>query len=215
MTLGTDMLRNPSDFGPYDNFRKQFQKTQPCRFYPKCATGDSCRFAHSDAELHRGPSFTKSKLCAGWKDGRCKLAPHDCRYAHCPSELRSAYLPQIASGRGGSNEHDGQGSVLQDCCRIRDTTPSERSTADPSSSASESANDSVDGDLEPVVIELASRMQPSKTCGSAELVFRWWLDRVKEIASGDHAHVPSSEESPCSDDVVRALIQAMPDCYED
>jgi len=213
MMLGTDMLRNTSDFGPLDNFRKQFLKTQQCRFYPKCTKGDACRFAHSDAELKRGPSFTKSKLCAGWKDGRCKLAPQDCRFAHGPSDLHRAYLPQSASALGGSNEHDGQGSVLEDCGRDGDTTPSEGSTAAPSSSESE--NDSVDGDSEPVVIELASLMQANKASSSAELVFRWWLDRVKEIASGDHAHVPSSEESPCSDDVVRALIQAMPDCYED
>jgi len=215
MMLGTDMLRNTSDFGPLDNFRKQFLKTQQCRFYPKCTKGDACRFAHSDAELKRGPSFTKSKLCAGWKDGRCKLTPQDCRFAHGPSDLRSAYLPQSASALDGSHEHEGgQGSDLQHCGRKEDTTPAEGPTAVPSSLESE--NDSnVDGDLEPVVIELPSIIQPNETRGSAELVLPWWLDLAKEIASGNHAHVPSSEESACSDDVVRALTQAMPGCYED
>eukprot|EP00445_Apocalathium_hangoei_P064351 CAMPEP_0204119050 /NCGR_PEP_ID=MMETSP0361-20130328/6889_1 /ASSEMBLY_ACC=CAM_ASM_000343 /TAXON_ID=268821 /ORGANISM="Scrippsiella Hangoei, Strain SHTV-5" /LENGTH=214 /DNA_ID=CAMNT_0051070145 /DNA_START=91 /DNA_END=735 /DNA_ORIENTATION=+ len=214
MTLGTDMLRNPSDFGPYDNFRKQFQKTQQCRFYPKCTKGDACRFAHSDAEFRRGPIFTKSKLCAGWKDGRCKLAPQDCRFAHGPSDLHSAYLPQSASALDGSNRHNGRGSDLQHFGRKEYTTPSEGPTAAPSSLECE--NDSnVNGDLEPVVIELPSIIQPNETHGSAELVLLWWHDFAKEIASGDHAHVPSSEESPCSDDVVRALTQAKPDCYED
>lgn len=65
----------------------QCLKTKLCKFYPKCARGQTCPFAHSDKELRNGPNFKKSKLCAGWRDGRCKLPPSECGFAHGPDDL--------------------------------------------------------------------------------------------------------------------------------
>jgi len=73
-----------------ENFTVQFKKTRPCRFFPKCAKGNACAFAHGVQELRSGPDFTKSKMCAGWRDGRCKLLPSQCRFAHGPNELQNA-----------------------------------------------------------------------------------------------------------------------------
>merc|ERR1719436_190374 len=65
-----------------------FWKTDRCRFWPRCARGEACPFAHGLGELRSRPNFTKTQMCAGFADGRCKLAPGDCQFAHGLGDLR-------------------------------------------------------------------------------------------------------------------------------
>mmetsp|Transcript_155111 Transcript_155111/g.495974 ORF Transcript_155111/g.495974 Transcript_155111/m.495974 type:complete len:283 (+) Transcript_155111:86-934(+) len=66
-----------------------FKKTRPCRYWPNCTKGDACAWAHGVQELRHGFDFTKSKMCAGWSDGRCKLDSRSCKFAHGVSEMRT------------------------------------------------------------------------------------------------------------------------------
>jgi len=66
----------------------KFQKTVMCRYFPHCARGQDCLYAHSAAELRSRPNFTKTRMCAGYQDGRCELAASECAFAHGPEDLR-------------------------------------------------------------------------------------------------------------------------------
>mmetsp|Transcript_46020 Transcript_46020/g.129486 ORF Transcript_46020/g.129486 Transcript_46020/m.129486 type:complete len:194 (+) Transcript_46020:98-679(+) len=66
----------------------KFRKTELCRYYPKCAKGSDCPYAHSENELRSRPNFTKTRMCAGYKDGRCQLPASDCPFAHGRQDLR-------------------------------------------------------------------------------------------------------------------------------
>mmetsp|Transcript_4518 Transcript_4518/g.11405 ORF Transcript_4518/g.11405 Transcript_4518/m.11405 type:complete len:259 (+) Transcript_4518:89-865(+) len=66
-----------------------FKKTRPCRYWPGCIKGDVCAWAHGVQELRHGFDFTKSKMCAGWNDGRCTLDSRSCKFAHGASEMRT------------------------------------------------------------------------------------------------------------------------------
>lgn len=82
----------------------KFSKTELCRYHPKCHRGDQCLYAHSEAELRARPNFTKTRMCAGYRDGRCKLSATDCPFAHGRRELRpmepaKAKAPRAARGR--------------------------------------------------------------------------------------------------------------------
>jgi len=72
------------------HFRKQFRKTQLCRFNAvgQCNNGQNCSFAHSPLELSTVPDLTKTALCSAWQKGRCPLAAADCHFAHGSEELR-------------------------------------------------------------------------------------------------------------------------------
>jgi len=70
-----------------------FTKTRPCRFYPRCNKGDACRFAHAPEEIRARPNMTKTRMCAGFYDGRCKLEPHECDFAHGEEDLRQREVP--------------------------------------------------------------------------------------------------------------------------
>jgi len=72
------------------HFRKQFRKTQLCRFNAvgQCQHGQNCSFAHSPGELTSSPDLTKTALCTAWQKGRCPLTAADCHFAHGSEELR-------------------------------------------------------------------------------------------------------------------------------
>mmetsp|Transcript_41690 Transcript_41690/g.120952 ORF Transcript_41690/g.120952 Transcript_41690/m.120952 type:complete len:338 (+) Transcript_41690:87-1100(+) len=83
-----------------------FKKTRVCRFYPRCNKGDACRFAHAPEELRSRPNMTKTRMCAGFYDGRCKLSGDECNFAHGEQELRAREVPYFGvwkepSGRLG------------------------------------------------------------------------------------------------------------------
>mmetsp|Transcript_51606 Transcript_51606/g.167628 ORF Transcript_51606/g.167628 Transcript_51606/m.167628 type:complete len:285 (-) Transcript_51606:273-1127(-) len=71
-----------------DSLNPQLAKTRMCRFFPRCSKGDSCPFAHAHQDLRPCPDLMKSKICAGWRDGRCKLSAKKCKFAHGPDDLR-------------------------------------------------------------------------------------------------------------------------------
>mmetsp|Transcript_48589 Transcript_48589/g.156923 ORF Transcript_48589/g.156923 Transcript_48589/m.156923 type:complete len:257 (+) Transcript_48589:51-821(+) len=74
-----------------------FKKTRPCRYWPNCTKGDACAWAHGVQELRHGFDFTKSKMCAGWSDGRCKLDSRSCKFAHGASEMRTVEVKDNGS----------------------------------------------------------------------------------------------------------------------
>mmetsp|Transcript_32338 Transcript_32338/g.81701 ORF Transcript_32338/g.81701 Transcript_32338/m.81701 type:complete len:177 (-) Transcript_32338:8-538(-) len=80
------------DVNPPVELAVKFKKTRFCRFFPRCIKGDACGFAHSNEELRVAPNFTKTRMCAGWHNGRCKLDPRVCMFAHGPADLRSAEI---------------------------------------------------------------------------------------------------------------------------
>lgn len=71
-----------------DSLNPQLAKTRMCRFFPRCSKGESCPFAHAHQDLRPCPDLMKSKICAGWRDGRCKLSAKKCKFAHGPDDLR-------------------------------------------------------------------------------------------------------------------------------
>jgi len=77
----------------------KFRNTELCRYYPKCGKGEECPYAHSECELRSRPNFTKTRMCAGYKDGRCKLAAADCPFAHGRHDLRPSGEPQAQRKR--------------------------------------------------------------------------------------------------------------------
>lgn len=74
----------------------KFKKTAVCCYYPKCAKGDQCYYAHSESELRTRPNFTKTRMCAGYRDGRCKLPASECGFAHGRHDLRPVGEPAAA-----------------------------------------------------------------------------------------------------------------------
>mmetsp|Transcript_108140 Transcript_108140/g.272052 ORF Transcript_108140/g.272052 Transcript_108140/m.272052 type:complete len:197 (-) Transcript_108140:183-773(-) len=98
VVVGTRKVAEPDrSKRPSSDIAVHFKKTRPCRFFPNCKHGTSCPFAHSQDELRPGPNFTKTRMCAGWADGRCKLDPSKCKFAHGPKDLRSkAPMPPAA-----------------------------------------------------------------------------------------------------------------------
>mmetsp|Transcript_58607 Transcript_58607/g.169630 ORF Transcript_58607/g.169630 Transcript_58607/m.169630 type:complete len:213 (-) Transcript_58607:777-1415(-) len=71
----------------------KFKKTEMCRYYPKCAKGQDCMYAHSEAELRVRPNFTKTRMCTGYRHGRCKLLASECAFAHGREDLRPSGEP--------------------------------------------------------------------------------------------------------------------------
>mmetsp|Transcript_97274 Transcript_97274/g.280691 ORF Transcript_97274/g.280691 Transcript_97274/m.280691 type:complete len:252 (-) Transcript_97274:153-908(-) len=66
----------------------KFKKTVFCRYFPDCAKGAECNYAHAEDEIRVRPNFTKTRLCSGYLDGKCALSVSECRFAHGPEDLR-------------------------------------------------------------------------------------------------------------------------------
>jgi len=66
----------------------QLTKTKMCAFFErgKCSS-DTCRYAHSSAELRRPPNLQKTKLCKAFLQGKCRDG-ENCSFAHGDSDLR-------------------------------------------------------------------------------------------------------------------------------
>lgn len=70
-----------------------FKKTSICRYFPRCHQGDQCKFAHTSEELRVRPNLTKTRMCAGYFDGRCRLSASECGFAHGDEDLRPREVP--------------------------------------------------------------------------------------------------------------------------
>jgi len=80
-----------------DSLNPQLMKTKMCRYFPLCAKGALCPLAHANQELRPCPDLSKSKVCLGWRDGRCTLSAQMCKFAHGPDDLRSSQWPMFSS----------------------------------------------------------------------------------------------------------------------
>lgn len=71
-------------------FRKQFKKTQMCRFFQRsaCRKGYSCEFAHGPQELAQPPDLRRTSLCKAFMEGCCPESAETCRFAHGIAMLR-------------------------------------------------------------------------------------------------------------------------------
>lgn len=71
-------------------FRKQFKKTQMCRFFQRsaCRKGYSCEFAHGPQELAQPPDLRRTSICKAFMEGCCPESAETCRFAHGIAMLR-------------------------------------------------------------------------------------------------------------------------------
>jgi len=71
-------------------FRKQFRKTQLCRFYKGsgCHMGPDCEFAHGREELQKAPDLRRTSICPRWMQGKCPHSAETCGFAHGANHLR-------------------------------------------------------------------------------------------------------------------------------
>ncbi|CAK9037719.1 unnamed protein product [Durusdinium trenchii] len=71
-------------------FRKQFKKTQMCRFFQRssCRKGEYCEFAHGPEELAQPPDLRRTSLCKAFMEGCCPESAATCRFAHGIAMLR-------------------------------------------------------------------------------------------------------------------------------
>jgi hypothetical protein len=77
-------------------FHPQLRKTKMCSFFEvgRCRKGESCGFAHGEAELGVLPDLTKTSLCLAWKAGTCTSSAANCRFAHGKQYLRCLPAPK-------------------------------------------------------------------------------------------------------------------------
>lgn len=75
-------------------FRKQFKKTQLCRFWANgsCWNSDDCTFAHGRNEVQGRPDLYKTSICENWTKGCCRYESQHCQFAHGHQELRATPL---------------------------------------------------------------------------------------------------------------------------
>jgi len=73
-----------------DKFRRQFNKTQLCRFHRRgqCRKGESCQFAHGLVDVRAVPDLTKTAICQQWARNSCPLLASQCRFAHGAADRR-------------------------------------------------------------------------------------------------------------------------------
>mmetsp|Transcript_52005 Transcript_52005/g.96261 ORF Transcript_52005/g.96261 Transcript_52005/m.96261 type:complete len:488 (+) Transcript_52005:182-1645(+) len=73
-----------------DKFRRQFNKTQLCRFHRRgqCRKGESCQFAHGLTDVRAVPDLTKTAICQQWARNCCPLPASQCRFAHGAADRR-------------------------------------------------------------------------------------------------------------------------------
>ncbi|CEM25753.1 unnamed protein product [Vitrella brassicaformis CCMP3155] len=83
--------------------RSILYKTKKCRFYEKgaCLWGNTCRFAHTDAERREKPDLKYTKICKPYFAGQC--FDLNCGFAHSFAELRKLPDPVTSARRDPSS----------------------------------------------------------------------------------------------------------------
>eukprot|EP00443_Scrippsiella_acuminata_P017211 CAMPEP_0115178468 /NCGR_PEP_ID=MMETSP0270-20121206/5916_1 /TAXON_ID=71861 /ORGANISM="Scrippsiella trochoidea, Strain CCMP3099" /LENGTH=250 /DNA_ID=CAMNT_0002591431 /DNA_START=81 /DNA_END=833 /DNA_ORIENTATION=+ len=218
----------------------KFQKTRPCRFYPRCKNGATCPFAHGEKELRTSPNFTKTRMCAGWADGRCKLDPNVCRFAHGPEELRgkaattsgavNMSMCSTASCTSRSSSFSVSSTQSHFASQFRTTdgpeeySPEElRGTDDTSPLAEVSVCSTTASPTSPSVSSSLSTMgghivSHASTCqeigpGGMQPIIAQWIKSVKEARGGGNSE--QSDDVPSPEEWQEVLLNALPEQYED
>mmetsp|Transcript_47938 Transcript_47938/g.128461 ORF Transcript_47938/g.128461 Transcript_47938/m.128461 type:complete len:210 (+) Transcript_47938:118-747(+) len=176
----------------------QFKKTRICRFFPKCFKGDSCSFAHTNQELRSCPDLLKTRICAGWRAGRCALLDSNhCKFAHGPEELRGS--PESADGRASSSVSSNENFQLNDLGgrpnQLAINTQYNYNEAAPSSKQPDSS---------------PTRSSPQ----GLQAIVASWVEGIKTLSSDG----PGSEgitTPPTPEECRKALLMCMPEQYED
>lgn len=90
--VGLEMLDDfrMTQYNLRQKLRKQFQKTQYCRYYfsAGCRKGVNCEFAHSKDELSDAPYLRRTSICKHWLEGKCTASADTCKFAHGNRMLR-------------------------------------------------------------------------------------------------------------------------------
>mmetsp|Transcript_126735 Transcript_126735/g.354851 ORF Transcript_126735/g.354851 Transcript_126735/m.354851 type:complete len:221 (-) Transcript_126735:60-722(-) len=172
-----------------------FKKTAICRYYPRCHLGDSCRFAHSRDELRTRPNLTKTRMCAGYFDGRCRLPARKCGFAHGEHDLRAREVPEKPAKE-----------------LWEDATPHTPSTS--AGSASEDGlefftEDFAASDSTP---QSTPRLAEEDAAAVSDLV-RQWVEEIKALGEAEQSHRPAffATLGECE----AALESSAPEVYED
>mmetsp|Transcript_110789 Transcript_110789/g.320167 ORF Transcript_110789/g.320167 Transcript_110789/m.320167 type:complete len:295 (-) Transcript_110789:198-1082(-) len=224
---------------PQRQCAEAFKKTAICRYYPKCHQGDQCKFAHTTGELRVRPNLTKTRMCAGFYDGRCRLSASECGFAHGEADLRPREVPYYSDPLpSGYTSKRGQPSVG------RTSSYSETASmyAAPSTSAGSSPTHSSAGSVRscratPTMFPEADPSEepsplssPRSSAGSwsqnevleqaatdesatvSELL-RQFLEDIKAADGTNKEHVPAFFPTP--GECQEALLRAMPEYYEE
>jgi hypothetical protein len=77
--------------------QNKLRKTKFCSFLQqgRCLRGEACTYAHSQNELEHVPDFSKTTICAQWKNGKCPYPKEKCRFAHGKQDLRTQRKGEI------------------------------------------------------------------------------------------------------------------------
>lgn len=90
------------DSEPRRQCAEAFKKTTICKYFPNCRLGSACRFAHTSEELRARPQLTKTRMCAGYYDGRCRRPASECGFAHGKHDLKPREVPFYKDPPAGS-----------------------------------------------------------------------------------------------------------------
>eukprot|EP00388_Colpodella_angusta_P041869 GDKK01054510.1.p1 GENE.GDKK01054510.1~~GDKK01054510.1.p1 ORF type:complete len:700 (-),score=163.86 GDKK01054510.1:587-2686(-) len=58
----------------------------------ECYKGDSCRYAHDEADISQRKSLRKTMFCRAWQSGECPLSVSECNFAHGVDDLICDHL---------------------------------------------------------------------------------------------------------------------------
>jgi len=215
-----------------------FKKTRICRFYPRCNKGDACRFAHAPEEVRARPNMTKTRMCAGFYDGRCQLPPEECNFAHGEEELRAREVPYFGTWMGAATSRSVCGDATPTAGSVagQPWTRRDSSSLFSTHSPSVSGTSSSAGDSTPRAEAAGEREKPSDAKeaeasaashegeqpgvpavpGTPEVhaILAEWTHRIRSMSGAGDAGVEVGR-SPTHGEHLEALIKAMPDYYED
>jgi len=209
-----------------------FKKTRICRFYPRCNKGDACRFAHAPEEVRARPNMTKTRMCAGFYDGRCQKSPEECNFAHGEEELRAREVPYFGAWTGPTSCHSACGDATPSTAASVVGRRASKLSAFASnlSAASVSIAGSSFGDATPTVALGGEREDSDEVTDAddreqldasvvaetpeVQAIIAEWSQRIYSM-SGAAKTDEAAARSPTHGECLAALMKAMPEYYED
>lgn len=211
------------DAPPRKQCVEAFKKTAICRYYPRCHLGETCRFAHSPDELRTRPNLTKTRMCAGYCDGRCRLPASKCGFAHGKHDLRPREVPVFKDPPSKISQRAKQQKWEEESTT---RTPSTTDGSSPSCASSEDALGSIEFFTEADDCAASDATPPStprvadgleadleQDVAAVSDLVRQWVEEIKMLGGGVKGHTPSffATQGECE----AALEMSMPEVYED